>query len=140
MWFRSLISLFTSVPLIYFQYRSAYNFPVPLWFVHFSLSKIRIHRVNWRWYGNILMCMHLWVVFTKRQSNSYIMVCSFHPFSVLYTNQPGRKDFCLKYTVHLETHLSCRHIQKLMNITFCISLLQRQCFHPSLSIYICSYY
>lgn len=60
------------------------------------------------------------------------MVCSLHPFIVLYRNQPEKKkDFCLKYTVHLETHLSCRHIQKLMNIAFCIPLLQRQSFHPS---------
>ena len=60
------------------------------------------------------------------------MVRSLHPLIVRYTNEPGKKkDFCLKYTVHLETHLSCRPEQKLMNITFCILLLQRQSFHPS---------
>lgn len=67
------------------------------------------------------------------------MVCAFQPFSVLIQpNQGRKKDFCLKYRVHSETHLSCRYIQKLMNIAFCISLL-----HSLFTIvlaHICSYY
>lgn len=87
-----------------------------------------IHRVNWRWYENVLMCMHLWIVFTIK-TNKFIHKGSPHSIHLLcciQTNQK-KKDFCLKYTVHLETHLSCRQIQKLMNITFCISL-QRHLF------------
>lgn len=105
-----------------------YNLPVPLWFVNFSLSKIGIHRLNWRWYENMLMCMHPWTVFTIK-TKQFIHNGLLTPSIYCAVYKPTRKkDFCLKYTVHLETHLSRRQIQKLMNITFCIPLLQRHLF------------
>lgn len=51
----SLLSLFTrSISKMDFYY----NLSKLLWFVNFSLSKINMPRVSWRW-RNILMCVFL---------------------------------------------------------------------------------